>query len=145
MLVIDADRATQANTIASENLTGEIDGKAISNAEIGRDHNAVRIGRKNTDRAVDVEGSIVRNATADSAESTDSDALLPHGENLPLAGQGDGAATNIENSRRSMRLLGDDAIAVEINNYVVIDEEILGRDNVIKKSDFRAALRESFL
>ncbi len=116
-----ADVTREADAVAGDDFTGEIDSKAVGDAEVWRDENAVRIGGEKADAVVDGEGGVGRHTNTDGAEDADGDAARAHGEDLALAGQGNFAAANVENASAGVGFFGNDIITVEVNGDIVVN------------------------
>lgn len=115
------DVAGEADAVAGDDLTGEVDGETVGDAEVRRDEDAVRIRGEEADAVVDGEGGVGGHADTDSAEDADGDAARAHSEDFSFAGQSDFAATDVENASAGVGFFGNNVIAIEVNGDIVVN------------------------
>lgn len=133
--VATANVAGETDAVASDDFAGEVDDEAVGDAEVGRDEDAVGVGGEEANAFVDGEGGVGGHADADSAKNADGTTARAHGEDFAFAGQGDFAATNIEDAGARVSFFGNDVIAVEVDGDIVVNQNVVRDDNVGAEGD----------
>lgn len=118
---VTADVAGEADAVAGDDFAREVDSKAVGDAEIRRDENAVRIGGEKADAVVDGKSGVGGHANTDGTEDANGDAARAHGEDFAFASQGDFATTNIKNASAGVGFFGNNVIAVEVDGDIVVN------------------------
>lgn len=132
---LTADIGAEADAVVSDDFARKVKLETISDAKVRGNINGGGGRGKQADSLVDGDRSIRRHLGTNGTKDAQSHAVVAHGEDFALTGEGDFAATDIKNTSGGDGFVRNDAVSVKIKGDVIVDEDVVGGDDVVAKSD----------